>query len=238
MSFVRLALFSLALHGCAPAGPAADISRDEPIVEPEPAALPGVTATPPELASASAPVVTRDARDCSMEFQERLDTGGPAGRIEAVPCLPKEDDSQCIKRAETAVKRSTSERIVGVMSNVTPSRFEADVEIDGVIEHWLAADTGEISRRADAHAKAGHSVKLLKTVASKTGKRQALLVLSEMRPLAPSTKTQARIQWKPKREAPAALAEMQRLASELGVVIVSYTPLDAGGFEITLECGG
>jgi hypothetical protein len=93
---LRMALFSVALVACAPAPAATDISRDEPLVEPEPAAPPGVTATPPELASATAPVVTRDARDCSMEFQERLDAGGPAGRIEGVPCLPKEDDSQCI----------------------------------------------------------------------------------------------------------------------------------------------
>ncbi len=234
----RVALLSIALVGCAPAGPASDISRDEPLVEPEPAALPGVTATPTELASATAPVVTRDARDCSMEFQERLDAGGPAGRIQGVPCLPKEDDSQCKKRAEAVVKRSANERIVAMMTTVRPSSFEADVEIDGAVEQWLAADTSEISHRADAHARAGHSVKLLKTVASKTGKRQALLLLTEMRPLAPSTKTQARIKWQPKLAAPAALAAVQNLASELGVTIVSSTPLDAGGLEITLECGG
>ena len=130
---LRTALFSVALVACAPAPAATDISRDEPLVEPEQAAPPGVTATPPELASATAPVVTRDARECSMEFQERLDAGGPAGRIEGVPCLPKEGDSQCIKRAEAVVKRSASERIVGVMSVVKPSSFEADVEIDGVM---------------------------------------------------------------------------------------------------------
>jgi hypothetical protein len=238
MSMTRLALLYFALHGCAPAGPASDISRDEPLVEPEPAAPPGVTATPPALASASAPVVTRDARDCSMEFRERLDTGGPVGRIEGVPCLPKEDDGQCVKRAEAVVKRGANERIVGMMTSVKPSSFEADVEIDGVVEHWLAADTSEVSLRADAVAKAGHNVKLLRAVASKTGKRQALLLLTEMRPLAPSTKTQARIQWQPKLAAPAALTAMQNLATELGVTIISYTPLDTGGLEITLECGG
>jgi hypothetical protein len=136
------------------------------------------------------------------------------------------------------VKRTASERIVGVMSAVKPSSFEADVEIDGVIEHWLAADTSEISQRADARAKAGSSVKLLKTVASKTGKRQALLLLSEMRPLAPSAKTQARISWTPKGELPGVLAEMQTLASSLGVTIVELRPDDRGAFYITLECGG
>lgn len=223
---------------CAPATVAREISRDEPLVEPAPAAQPGVTTAP--LASVSAPVVTRDARDCSIEFRERLEAGGPVGRIEAVPCLPKEDDGTCEKRAEAIVKRGAGQRILATTSRVEPTSYEADVEIDGVVEHWQAADTTEISERAMARAKTGSTVKLLRTTASKTKQRQALLLLTETRPLAPSAKTEARIQWKPDpaMDAPAALAAVQQLASELGVLIKTQSPMDDGSLEITLECGG
>jgi hypothetical protein len=241
MSFSRKALICLALAACAPSAPATDISRDEPIVEPEPAAMPGVTSTPAALASASAPVVNRDARDCSIEFRERLESGGPAGRIEGVPCLEREHQDVCLKRAESVVKRGAGERIVGLMSVVSWANFEADVVVDGVVEHWLGADTDEISKRADARAKAGSSVKISKTVATKTGKRQALLLISEMRPLAPSTKTTARIEWRPKQamEAADASEAVKRLAASLDVKIIAAAPLDTrDGIRVTLECGG
>ena len=224
------------LVGCASAPPSNEISHDEPIVEPEPA----IAAAPAARAAASAlePLAPRDARDCSVEFQERLESGGTMPRIEAIPCLKKESDSACSKRAEAQAQAVPGGKVVAVKTDIRPTNFEVLVSIDGVVEDWVATAPEEVAARATALAKEGRAVKLLTTKPSKSGQRQALVLLSVMKPLAPSTKTQARIQWKPKEKSAETIAAFQALAKQLGVTVTAHSWLEGDRLDITLECGG